>query len=129
MEKLALLINDQVRVGSWHPICLSKGGPAISYLFFAYDVLLFTKACFSQVRLVSKVLDDFCEAFWLKVNLAKSIALCSARVPSALKIQLAIESPIQFTRKLVVISGSLLSKAESEKQISISWWKRSKCAY
>lgn len=62
MEKLALLIQDHVNNGTWHPVSVSRDGPVISHLFFANDVLFFTKAKLSQVSLVSKVLDRFCAA-------------------------------------------------------------------
>ena len=81
MEKLAILINSKVEDGSWNPIKVSRNGPSISHLFFADDCLLFVKAKSAQVRLVSKVLNDFCAVSGLKVNLAKSIVMASKCVP------------------------------------------------
>ena len=59
---------------------VSRGGPINSYLLFAYDVLLFTKAFASQVWLVSETLLVFCSASSLKVNVFKSRAMCLASV-------------------------------------------------
>ncbi|CAL0325278.1 unnamed protein product [Lupinus luteus] len=85
MEKLALLISQKVDSGIWHPIKLSRGGPSISHLLFADDVLLFCKATNSQVRFVSSTLNDFCKASGLKVSADKSKFICSRSVTNRRK--------------------------------------------
>ena len=77
MEKFSLYINLKVEEDAWNPIHISRGGPPISHLFFADDVLLFCKARSSQVRLLMKTVDDFCTASRLSVNFEKSRAQCS----------------------------------------------------
>lgn len=72
MEKLALLIQEKVQANEWLPVKISKDGPAISHLFFADDCLLFVKAKPSQVKLVRDVLNAFCLASGLKINIDKS---------------------------------------------------------
>ena len=62
------------------PLHFSRGGPGLSHLLFADDVMLFCKAKNSQVRLVMKTLQDFCSASGLKVNVDKSRAMCSRYV-------------------------------------------------
>ena len=62
MEKLVCLISKKVLGKSWYPIHVSKGGLVISHLFFADDILLFTKASNTS----------FCIASGLKVNFEKS---------------------------------------------------------
>lgn len=81
MEKLALLIEEKVAANQWLPIKVSKDGPAISHLFFAHDCLLFTKAKASQARLVQQVLDSFCLASGMKINIQKSRFLPSKNIP------------------------------------------------
>jgi hypothetical protein len=44
MESLSQVIIKEVDDGHWNPVRLSKNGPPLSHLFFADDVLLFTKA-------------------------------------------------------------------------------------
>lgn len=83
MEKLSLLINKKVNRGEWKPLKCGRHGPGVSYLLFADDLLLFTSASISQVRTVNMTIGEFCRASGLKVNLAKSKALCSGGVPSA----------------------------------------------
>lgn len=72
MEKLALLIQEKVDTRNWLPIKVSSNGPPISHLFFADDCLLFVRAKSSQVRMVKDVLDAFCLASGMKINLQKS---------------------------------------------------------
>ena len=51
---------------------LSGGGPSLSHLLFANDVLLICKVRIAQVRLVMNALNDFYTALGLKVDLEKS---------------------------------------------------------
>lgn len=44
MERLGDIVNQVVCDGKWSPISISQTGPKISHLFFADDVLLFSKA-------------------------------------------------------------------------------------
>ena len=80
MEKLAVYINQKIDKGVWSPVAVSRGGPRISQLLFANDVVLFCKASNSQVRMVLSILHDFCKASEMKVNFEKSRVLCSKNV-------------------------------------------------
>lgn len=80
IEKLALRIQTKVANNDWLPIRISDSGPAISHLFFADDCLLFTKAKASQVKLVQEVLDTFCKASRMRVNIQKSRFLPSRNI-------------------------------------------------
>lgn len=79
---------------------MSKDGPKISHLFFADDVLLFTKAKPSQARLVANVLQDFCSFSGMKVNIDKSRALAAKGVMSGRKEKLQNITQIKFTNNL-----------------------------
>jgi hypothetical protein len=81
MEKLSASINNAVHQGNWEPIHISNGGPQISHLLFADDVLLFIKARNSQLRFVTDLFDRFSHASGLKINLSKSIAFYSSGTP------------------------------------------------
>lgn len=83
MEKLSLAIQKEVEIGNWLPFRFPKGGPPVSHLLFADDVLLFTKARSSQARLVATILDNFGKASGLKVNVNKSRTFISAGVPTS----------------------------------------------
>ncbi|CAJ2665276.1 unnamed protein product [Trifolium pratense] len=59
MEKLSLAIVEAVQDNCWKPIRVSKNGPCFSHLFFADDVLLFSKATCSQGRLMANLFNNF----------------------------------------------------------------------
>jgi hypothetical protein len=81
MEKLSTAINNVVLHGNWDPIHISNGGPQISHLLFADDVLLFTKAKNSQLRFITDLFDRFSRASGLKINISKSRAFYSTGTP------------------------------------------------
>jgi hypothetical protein len=49
MEKLSCMIAKKVNKRQWKPVQVTRGGPEISHLLFADDILLFTSAKCSQV--------------------------------------------------------------------------------
>lgn len=81
MEKLAIMIQERVGKGDWHPFHISNNGPPISHLFFADDYLLMVEAKCGQVKMLKEVLDQFCLALGLKVNMHKSIFFASKNIP------------------------------------------------
>jgi len=83
MDKLALLIQEEVQDNSWQPIHVTRGGPKVCHIFFVDNFLLFVKAKSSQVKLVKQVLEMFGYVSSLKVNLKKSKFYCSKNVPDA----------------------------------------------
>ena len=110
MEKLACLIATKVQDKSWKPIHVSKGGPRISHLFFADDILLFVKEKNSHVRLMQSVLDVFCKASRLRMNYDKSRIICSKRVSRRKKDKIAQISSIRVANDLGRYLGFRLIK-------------------
>ncbi|KAL5858823.1 hypothetical protein ACOSQ4_000119 [Xanthoceras sorbifolium] len=80
MEKLSHLIVDCVNKGSWKPIAVSRGGPLISHLFFADDLILFGHATFQQAESMKLCLDRFCGSSGQEVSFSKSRVFCSSLV-------------------------------------------------
>nr|KYP69523.1 Putative ribonuclease H protein At1g65750 family [Cajanus cajan] len=97
MEKLGALITHAVQEGTWVPFRLARGGPPISHLFFADDVLLFTKAKPSSVRTMIALLDRFSNASGLRFNPEKSKAYALCGVPPHRKQKLFDLTNIRFT--------------------------------
>ena len=62
-------LGSKVEVGVWQPVRVFGRASAIPHLLFANYVLLFLKTNASQVRLMGEVVDSFCRASRLKVNL------------------------------------------------------------
>ncbi|PNX92520.1 ribonuclease H, partial [Trifolium pratense] len=100
MEKLSLAISEAVQNNSWKPIQISKNGPRFSHLFFADDVLLFSKATCSQGRIMANLFNNFSKASGLKINCAKSRALFSKGVPRRKMDKLTSLSGIRSTNAL-----------------------------
>lgn len=72
MERLCHLIEEAAEDKKWKPIRLSRGGPQLSHICFADDLVLFAEASVSQVRVIRAVLERFCRASGQKVSLPKS---------------------------------------------------------
>lgn len=76
MECLAHIIQMEVEGGRWKPLKALRGGPQISYLFFADDMLFFSKASKDKVDVILLCLAKFERASGQKVSLeVKSIFL------------------------------------------------------
>ena len=72
MEILGALITDKCEDDLWDPILASRGGFPFSHLFFADDLVPFTKVDVKNCRVVREVLDTFCEISSQEVNVGKS---------------------------------------------------------
>ncbi|KAG7585751.1 Pentatricopeptide repeat [Arabidopsis thaliana x Arabidopsis arenosa] len=68
LERLCHLIELAVDSKEWKPINLSRGGPKLSHVCFADDLILFAEASVSQVRVIRKVLEKFCLASGQKMD-------------------------------------------------------------
>lgn len=77
MEKLSHLISSAVEIKQWKPFRASQSGPAISYLFFADDLVLFAEASISQAKILKWCMDEFCNQSGQTINFEKSIIYCS----------------------------------------------------
>lgn len=80
MERLGLLIQQQISIGLWKPVRLSRRGPKVSHLFFADDILLFGRATDKQLEVMKSSLEFFCKFSGQKVNVSKSKLYVSPNV-------------------------------------------------
>ncbi|CAA0806070.1 Unknown protein [Striga hermonthica] len=83
MERLTRTINREVSTHNWDPIVLSRGGPALSHLLFANDVLIMAQANVATAKTVNKVLHAFADEAGLAINLSKSEIIFSVSTPTA----------------------------------------------
>ncbi|WZZ66780.1 hypothetical protein YC2023_078150 [Brassica napus] len=114
MERLCHQIEFSVANKEWKPITLSRGGPSLSHVCFADDLILFAEASLSQIRVVRKVLERFCEASGQKVSLAKSLIFFSENVHRDLANSISNESGIKGTKEL----GKYLGMPVLQKRIN-----------
>ena len=100
MERLSMMISDKVNSGDWKPIRITRGGISISHLLFADNVLLFTEAKPSQMRIIMGVLQEFEELSGLRVSVEKSKVMVSKGVTRSTKEQILAVSSIPLTANL-----------------------------
>lgn len=114
MERLCHLIERAVVGKNWKPIQLSRGGPQLSHILFADDLILFAEASVAQIRVIRGVLERFCIASGQKVNLEKSKIFFSSNVSRELGRMISNESGIQSTCDL----GKYLGMPVLQKRIN-----------
>nr|XP_029146996.1 uncharacterized protein LOC114924945 [Arachis hypogaea] len=117
MERLACFISKQVDEGIWDGVAVSRGGPRVSHLMFADDLLLFCKAKKNQVQNVVHTLELFCKASGMKVNIEKSKAICSRNISNRRKEMLSGVSHIPFTSDLGKYLGVNLNHPRAARSI------------
>src|ERR1044072_9788922 len=84
--------------------------------FFADDVLLFAKAKISQIRLIQGILNDFCSASGMKVNIAKSRAFAGPAVTRGKRERITCVTSIAFTSHLDRYLGFPILKGRQKKE-------------
>lgn len=100
LERLCHQIELSIASKKWKPISISRGGPKLSHICFADDLILFAEASVSQVRVIRTVLEKFCRASGQKVSLEKSKIFFSKNVSRELGKQISDESGIKSTKDL-----------------------------
>ena len=100
MEYLGHLIEKKCMVGVWKPLKAFRDNIGISHLFFADDLILFTKVDEDSCEAISKVLDEFCEESSQKVSVEKSRIYFSPNVQAELKREVCSRLDIQATANI-----------------------------
>ena len=97
MEKLSHIIQQKVQDKVWKPIQICNGGPFISHLFFANDLILFGEASTVQASLMKQYLDEFCNLSGQKVSFEKSSICVSLNINADLANSIATISGSPLT--------------------------------
>ncbi|OMO73242.1 reverse transcriptase [Corchorus capsularis] len=72
LEFLSLTISHKMQLKQWKGFRICRGGPVFSHLFFADDLVLFSKASMESCVLIKEVLNNFCNLSGQSVNFQKS---------------------------------------------------------
>ena len=59
-------------MGLWKCVRISRGGPEVSHLFFADDLILFGQASIAQAKIITDYLETFCDLSRQQVSYSKS---------------------------------------------------------
>lgn len=135
LERLSHMISDAVNAGLWTPLKFGRGGPSLSHLMFANDVLLVAEASSSNVEQIMETLELFSVCSGQSVNRLKSCVFFSHNTPHSdaemlsakLGISIAsdlgryLEFPIILGRKEKADYSFLLEKIRSK----LAGWKAS----
>lgn len=114
IERLCHMIDSSINAKEWKPICLSRGGPQLSHICFADDLILFAEASVKQIRIIRRVLETFCATSGQKVSLEKSKIFFSSNVSRDLEKLISDESGIKATKDL----GKYLGMPVLQKRVS-----------
>lgn len=115
MERLAHIIQFAVDNKEWKPIVLSRGGPQLSHLFFADDLLLFGDGTTKQMDVMIKCLNLFCAGSGEKVSIEKTKMLVSRNIKDCKARELRDISGFGLTRDLEKYLGSPFCMVENIK--------------
>lgn len=105
IERLNQVIEEAIIQGSWKPIYASRGGPQLSKLFFADDIILFAEATTDQALVIHDCLSRFCNASGQKVNLAKSRVYFSKNVDPSDQVNICMQLGMESTLDLGTYLG------------------------
>nr|XP_027064499.1 uncharacterized protein LOC113690699 [Coffea arabica] len=79
-EALSRALNAMVEQRQFQPYKIPIGCPIVTHLAFADDVVIFTSGLKSSLRLVMRVVEDYCEVSGQKINKQKSAFLVHPRL-------------------------------------------------
>lgn len=100
MEVLGSYVTKCVESKTWSPVCLSRDGQKISYIFFTDDLLLFGEASLSQARVMEHVLAQFYGISEQRVSRSKSRIWFLMNTLSYLQNSIYLEFRIQASSDL-----------------------------
>lgn len=119
MERLCHLIDKSIELKEWKPISLSRGGPKLSHICFADDLILFAEASIAHIKVIRQVLEKFCLASGQKVSLEKSKIFFSDNLSRDLSTQISAESGISSTCDLGKYLGMPILQRRINKDIYV----------
>ncbi|GAU35861.1 hypothetical protein TSUD_63510 [Trifolium subterraneum] len=130
LERLGHYIQDRVNNGSWKPLSFGRGGPKVSHICFADDLVLVAEANMEQVILIKDVLDSFCSNSGQQINLNKSRVFFSRNIAEQNALMLSQGLGIEQTNDLGIYLGAPMKNySGSIFSIMHSWICHANCKY
>lgn len=108
-------IHNKVEEGRCRPLKASRGGPKISYLFFADDLLLFLEGGIDQVACIKEGLELFCKASGQHVNCQKSLMFCSPNIHDQDASRMSANMGIPLTKEIGRYLGHIIQHTENNR--------------
>ncbi|CAN1312873.1 Putative ribonuclease H protein At1g65750, partial [Linum perenne] len=108
IEYLSCMIINRVEDGSWQPIRVARDSEALSHIFFADDLILFSTATVRQAQLISDCLEAFGEISGESVSREKSRVFFSKNVNQNLASSICSTLGMSATRNLGRYLGILV---------------------
>ncbi|XP_028099143.1 uncharacterized protein LOC114298722 [Camellia sinensis] len=100
LERLSNMIRTKVENKEWKGIHVARGGPCLTHLLFADDLMLFAKADISNCDTIMTVMNEFFEIFGLKINAHKSKLFVSPNIDRRNTRELSTNCGIPLTFEL-----------------------------
>ncbi|KAG8373223.1 hypothetical protein BUALT_Bualt11G0001300 [Buddleja alternifolia] len=100
MERLSYMIDEAVQRKDWVPVSVCRGGPKISHMFFADDIILVAKTRTKCANSIKSILDQFCSASGLKISLNKSKVFYAPKTRTEIQQEMTCILAIGSTRHL-----------------------------
>lgn len=103
MKRLSHCISDAVSNGRGKALKFGRGGPEISHLMFADDILLVAEASTQQITHIKAIIDNFCTCSGQTINLGKSKIFFSKNTNPALASDISDIMGIERLRTWLII--------------------------
>lgn len=135
MERLSNMISRRVEEKKWKGISFARGGPCLTHLFFANDLLLFATADTKHCATITEVMNEFSFISRLMINLQKSKMFVSPNIDLRQARDLSARCGIPLTSNLgkylgVPLFNERVSRSHfnyilENLQTKLAGWKRS----
>ncbi|XP_056692196.1 uncharacterized protein [Spinacia oleracea] len=88
LDRLSTMIEEQVHLGLWNPISISKN-IKLSHVFYADDVFLFSTASARNLCNIMKTLEDFGHRSGLRISMQKSTIIFPNTMHNSIRHEIA----------------------------------------
>ncbi|KAK4282627.1 hypothetical protein QN277_013982 [Acacia crassicarpa] len=117
MEKLSHIITTAVNGGIWKPIRVGSGGPKISHLVFADDLMVFMEAKEEQIYTLLKCLKLFEDMSGGKMSVEKTCMFFSKNTPAETMDRITQTSGFKRVKNMGRYLGAMMQHGRVSKTL------------